>query len=239
MEITSVNNEKVKEWVKLKNKKDRDQNKLFLIEGDHLVNIALEKNLVKALICLERTYDFEPTYIVSKNVMKKLSSQVSISPLMAVCSFTYGSSIIGNVLLLDDIQDPGNLGTIIRSCVAFNFQTLILSSKTVDLYNEKVIRASEGMLFKLNVIRTDLITIIPKLKEMGYNIIGTDVIKGIKVNNCQNEKLAIIIGNEGQGMQKSLKEKCDTLIKIPMSKECESLNAAVAASIIMSEVYDE
>ncbi len=238
MIISSVHNDKVKEWTKLQQKKYRDEQKRFLIEGDHLVNIALKKNLVEELIVLdESNYDFSNQYVVSKEVMKKISLQDSSSSVIAVCKFCYSNEIKGNVLILDDLQDPGNLGTIIRSAVAFNFETIILSLKSVDVFNEKVIRASEGMLFDINCIRADLRTKISELKNKGYTIYGTDVIGGKSIN--KKEKLAIIIGNEGAGMTNELKESCDELIHIPMTNKCESLNAGVAASILMYEVYHE
>ena len=234
MNITSVNNERVKYWSKLKIKKFRDEEKKFLIEGDHLVNIALEKGLVLELITTNNDYDFDNQFIVSEEVMKKISNQVSISNVAAVCKYDYKKEYVGNIIMVDRLQDPGNLGTIIRSAIAFDFKTIILGSGTVDLYNEKTIRASEGMLFNINVVKEDLFTSIPKLKKEGYSIVGTDVNSG---TNLTKGKIAIIIGNEGQGMDEKLKPLCDSLVHIPMNKDCESLNAGVAASILMYEVY--
>ena len=143
--------------------------------------------------------------------------------------------IQGNVCLLDNIQDPGNLGTIIRSAVAFDIKTIILSNDSVDLYNDKVIRASEGMLFHINIIRMDLKDAIKELKEKNYTIYGTDVIKGTTLKEIAfDDKTAITIGNEGQGMKEELKKLSDKMIHIPIN--CESLNAGVAASIIFYEV---
>ena len=234
MNITSVNNERVKYWAKLKIKKFRDEEKKFLIEGDHLVDIALKKGLVLDLITLDNNYDFDNTYTVSEEVMKKISNQVSISRVAAVCKYDYKKDYVGNIIMLDRLQDPGNLGTIIRSAIAFDFKTIILGNGTVDVYNEKTIRASEGMLFNINIVKEDLFESIPKLKKDGYSIIGTDVNSG---TNLTKGKIALIIGNEGQGMDKKLKPLCDSLVHIPMNKDCESLNAGVAASILMYEAY--
>jgi TrmH family RNA methyltransferase len=239
MNITSLNNSKVKEWNKLKIKKYRDQEKKFIIEGDHLVNIALKNNLVESLICIEDKYDFNNKYIVTKEIMKKLSSQVSISNEMAICNFINKNKIEGNVIILDNIQDPGNMGTIIRSAVAFNFKTIIISNDSVDLYNEKTIRATEGMLFNLNIIIGNLNKYIDELRKNDYLILGTDVNKGTNISDFKDKKIALIIGNEGQGMHNNLKLLCDKMVNIKMNSKCESLNAGVAASILMSEVYHE
>lgn len=239
MEITSIQNAKVKEWAKLKEKKYRDKEGLFLIEGEHLVEEALKKGLVTELIGLTDAYkNFDiPFYQVNSRVMDKLTSQVTSSKVIAVTKKLKEEEIMGNVCILDGIQDPGNLGTIIRSAVAFGFKTIILSNEAVDLYNDKVIRASEGMIFNLNFRRGDLTEILPILKAKGYSIYGTDVVKGESIDNLVKvTKIAIIIGNEGKGISLKIKEYCDNFIYIPISKECESLNAGVAAGIIMYEL---
>ena len=138
--IESVNNERVKEIAKLHDKKYRKINNKFLAVGKHLVEEALKKNLVLELYLLvgtPNTYGFDATY-VSEKVMKKLSEQTSSPKELAVCKIENNNEIIGNVIMLDNIKDPGNLGTIIRSAVAFNYQTIILSKECVDVYNGKV-----------------------------------------------------------------------------------------------------
>ena len=150
MKITSVHNDLVKYWVSLKNKKVRDKERKFIIEGDHLINEAKKNNLIEYIIsCV----DIDADYFVTKEIMEKISDQKSISYNIAVINFMPEDTINGNVLILDNLQDPGNLGTIIRSGVAFNIDTIVLSDDSVDLYNPKVVRATEGMLFNLNIIR--------------------------------------------------------------------------------------
>ena len=235
MKIESINNPKVKDWVKLKEKKYRDLNNKFIIEGDHLLKEALKKDLVLEVIAIDTKWEIDniPFYEVNESIMKKISSQVSYSEVIAICKKQESKEIIGKVCILDNIQDPGNLGTIIRSAVAFNIDTIIMSNDTVDLYNEKVIRASEGMLFSLNYIRGNLEKIIDELKVLNYKIYGTDVINGISLKEVIfDNKSAIIIGNEGKGMNENLRPLCSNLINIPISNNCESLNAGVAASII-------
>lgn len=150
MIITSLKNEKVKYWYNLRNKKFRDQERRFLIEGDHLINEARKQNLVIETISI---VDKNADYFVTKEIMEKISEQKSISYNAAVVRFIKEDSITGNVLILDGVQDPGNLGTIIRSCIAFGVSNIILSDNSVDLYNSKVVRATEGMIFNINVLR--------------------------------------------------------------------------------------
>ena len=237
MKIESLNNSKVKNWAKLKEKKYRDETNIFLVEGDHLLNSAVVKKRVVEIISTDETMEIPgiPFYLVTDCIMKKLSSQVSSTKVIGVCKKNETQEITGNVCLLDNIQDPGNLGTIIRSAVAFHIDTLILSNDTVDVYNDKVIRASEGMIFNLNIIRADLMNIIKELKKKNYQVYGTDVLNGLDLNEIIfPEKTAIIIGNEGRGMKETIKKECDQLIHIKIN--CESLNAGVAASIIFYEV---
>lgn len=238
MEITSLKNPKVIFWSKLKQKKYRDENNLFIVESAHLVEEALKKKIVNEVITLgDEDYNV-PTYKVTYDIMKKISNLSSPNSVMAVCNFLLPSKIAGDkILVLDKIQDPGNLGTIIRSCVAFNVQTLVISDDTVDIYNDKVIRSSEGMIFNINIIRSDLSEILPKLKNLGYKIYGTNVVNGKNIKDINEKKCAVIIGSEGQGMSEKIKNTCDGFIYIEMNEKCESLNAAVAGSIIMYDMF--
>lgn len=236
MKITSIHNDNVKYWVSLKSKKIRDKERKFIVEGDHLIEEARKNDLIEYIIsCVDEDADF----YVTKEIMEKISDQKSISYNAAVVKFIPEDSVNGNVIILDNLQDPGNLGTIIRSSVAFNIDTIIISDTSVDLYNSKVVRATEGMIFNLNIIRRNLEEVIPVLKNLGYEIVGTDVNEGIDVRNISKENVAIVIGNEGSGMSDSVRNLCDEFINIKISKACESLNAGVAASIIMYEVSHE
>ena len=234
MKIESLQNSHVKEWAKLKDKKMRDEEGLFLVEGEHLIEEAKKQNLIKEIISCEETLN--ANFYVTKDIMKKISSQVSISSRIAVCYKKKEEEIKDKLLILDNIQDPGNFGTIIRSAVAFGFMDIIVSPDTVDLYNEKVVRASEGMLFHINVLRRELLPFLEEIKD-NYQVFTTDVEKGENIKEISlEEKLAIVIGNEGQGVREEIKNMATHFIKIPMKEECESLNAGVAASILMYEV---
>lgn len=237
MEITSINNEKVKFWTKLNEKKFRDLNNLFLVEGDHLVSEALKHGIVKEIITTNNEkYDVD-TYYVSDKVINKISKQKSGTNVIAVCEKLKEKKIGNKILILDNIQDPGNLGTIIRSAVAFNIDTIVLSLDTVDLYNDKVIRSSEGMMFNINIIKKDLNSFINELKSNDYEIIGTNVSKGKDINDINlKSKFAILMGNEGTGLKVELQELCDEFLYIKMNELCESLNVGVATSIILYEI---
>ncbi len=237
MMITSLNNEKIKKYLKLKNKKYRDQEELFLIEGEHLVKEALKNQVLVDLLVMEDiSIDFNYT-IVTKEIITKLSSLESIPKMIGVCKFLDKKEITSNkVLLLDNIQDPGNLGTIIRSSLAFNFKDIILSLNSVDLYNEKVIRATQGMLFKVNIIKCNLENIISELKKKDYLILGTNVRDGVDVKEIKSKKIALVMGNEGQGVSDNISRLCDKNLYIKMNKEVESLNVAVATSILEYEL---
>lgn len=239
MYITSINNEYIKEISKLNEKKYRDKSNKYLIEGLHLVTEALKYDIIDTIIIRE-DFSYETNIkhiIVSNEVMKKLSDNPSIPKIMAVVN-KKESTISGNkILLLDRLQDPGNLGTIIRSAVAFNFDTIILSNDTVDLYNSKVLRSTQGMLFNINILRQDLTNVINELKNNNYTIYGTKVDNGYDVKEVNNiNKFALIIGNEGTGISDNILKQCDKYLYIKMNNNCESLNAGVAASILMYEM---
>lgn len=235
MELTSTSNEKVKYFKKLQLKKYRDSEKLFLIEDEHLVNEALKNNIVECIITNTNNEYNVSTYYVNDKIMKFLSSQVSGTKIIAVCHILEEKKINGNIIILDNLQDPGNLGTIIRSAVAFNFDTVVLGDTCVDLYNPKVIRASEGMIFNINIKRCNLNNFINEIKG-DYTLVTTDVNAGVNIKDIEYKKVAIVIGNEGNGVSKEISSKCDNKVYIEMNKNCESLNAGVCASILMYEV---
>lgn len=236
MIITSLKNDKVKYWTSLKNKKFRDQEKKFLIEGDHLIDEALKANLIVETISVVNQ---NADYFVTKEIMEKISDQKTICYNAAIVRFIPEDNCYGNIIILDRLQDPGNLGTIIRSAVAFSIDTVILSDDSVDLYNSKVIRSTEGMIFNVNIIRRNLEEIIPVLKNLGYKIVGTDVSKGLDIKSIKKDNIAIVIGNEGQGISEKVRDFCDEFVYIKIALNCESLNAGVAASILMYEVNHE
>lgn len=242
MIITSLENEKVKDLIKLQRKKYRDITNTFIVEGEHLVREVLKKGIVIELFVVEgNTFDFDLdcTY-VSLEVMRKISTLDTPSNIIALCKKNTDNKIIGNrILLLDEIQDPGNLGTIIRSSVAFNIDTIILSENTVDLYNPKVIRGTQGMFCHINIVNLDAEHAIDYLKENNYIIYGTNVNNGVDVRSLSSEdknKFCLIMGNEGNGVRKNIQEMCDKNLYIKMNNDVESLNVGIACSILLYEL---
>ena len=241
MLITSLNNEQVKELVRLKDKKYRDKVGLFFAEGEDLLNEAYKAGLLKHIYVVDgydNPYEGMDITYVTIDVMKKISDMDSPSNYYGVCEKKKEKMLGDRIVVLDDIQDPGNLGTIIRSAVAFNFDTVVLGSGSVDIYNPKVVRSSKGMLFNINIISRNLVNFLGELKD--YQIYGTDVNEGIDIKNEKIDgNVAVIIGNEGKGISEEVKEYCNKFIYIDMNKNCESLNAGVSASIIMYEVNNK
>lgn len=239
MVYTSVENKKIKNIKKLYSKKYRDEFNEFIIEGEHLILEAYKKGILKELILEENTdfnLDINTTY-VSENVLKYISDLTNPPKIMGVCSKLKEGSIGNKVVILDGVQDPGNLGTIIRSAVAFNIDTLILSKDSVDIYNSKVLRATQGMVFNINIIVCDIENMIKELKEKDYKIYGTKVNGGKSLKSVERcEKFAIIMGNEGNGVKSSILDLCSDYIYIDMNNNCESLNVGVATSIILYEL---
>ena len=241
MIITSVNNERIKNLVRLKDKKYRDKTGLFFIEGLDIIEEAYKAGVLKELYVLEgydSPYEDIATVNVTYEVMKKISDMESVSEYYGVCKKIQEKELGKKIIILDGIQDPGNLGTIIRSAVAFNIDTVVLSRECVDLYNSKVLRSTKGMIFNKNVIVRDIVPFIDSLDK--YTIYGTSVTNGEDIRSIElPEYIALVIGNEGKGISQEVYDRCNKFIYIKMNDRCESLNAGVAASIIMYEVNNK
>lgn len=229
--IESVNNEKIKKYAKLNEKKYRDLEGLFIVEGSHLIEEAIKKGVLVESFSIDGSIGT----MVSESVMRKLSSLKSVPNELGIVKKIDNFKIQGNILVLDGIQDPGNLGTIIRSAVAFDIDTIVASNDTVDLYNPKTIRSSEGMIFNINYVVGDLNEILSSLDN--YVIYTTNVFDGESVDTVNKGKnYAIIMGNEGNGVKDSISKFANKRLYIPISSKCESLNVAIATSIILYEL---
>lgn len=237
MIYSSLDNAKIKELKKLKTKKYRDTLGKFLIEGEHLIKEAYTLGYLEEVYMLPDTkLDIDTKINYVTNEVLKAISFVETPTMIGVARKKEENAIGNKIVVLDDIQDPGNLGTIIRSSLAFNIDTIVLSDKTVDLYNDKVIRATQGMLFKVNIVRKNLEDFFSNLPS-DYFVYGTKVNggKSLKMVEKRN-KFAIIMGNEGNGMSSMLDKYCNEFIYIDMNNKCESLNVGVATSIILYEL---
>nr|WP_040981777.1 RNA methyltransferase [Oceanobacillus jeddahense] len=239
--ITSVKNEKIKTLKKLHQRKYRKQTNTFLIEGTHLIEEALVSNWVtKEIIISEEASvpeaaDNVPIIKVTKQVFKELSFTASPQGIMAVVEMKKEDGVSGEVIvLLDAIQDPGNLGTIIRTADAAGTEGIILGDGCVDLYNDKVIRATQGSIFHLPIMHADVEEAAARLKEADYNIWATALEKAENYKELSiPPKTAIIFGNEGAGVKESLLETADERVTIPILGKAESLNVSIAAGILL------
>lgn len=242
--LTSVKNEKVKNWRKLHNRKDRMKSNTFLIEGFHLIEEAIASNWqIEEIIVQENVtipnWDLtSPVVKVSENVFQHISQTKTPQGIAAVVYFKMFNDIVGDyVLLLDRIQDPGNLGTIIRTADAAGFDAVILGEGTVDLYNDKVIRATQGSIFHIPVIQDNLIERIVTLKNGGYQIWASALTNSKDYHNIKaTSKVALVMGNEGSGIQEQILTQADEMIKIPIYGKAESLNVSIAAGILMYHI---
>ncbi len=238
--ITSLDNKKIKNLSRLLLKKYRDEENMFLVEGEHLVEEAYRAGVLLEVVQTEdysNSFNVNTTY-VTYDVIKKLSNTQNPQKIIGVCRKLDEKEIGSKIVILEDLQDPGNLGTIIRSSVAFNVDTIVVSNNTVDIYNDKVLRSSEGMLFHINIIKRDIDTFIDELHKEGYQVYGTKVDGGTNLKEVNKViKTAIVMGNEGAGVKDTTLDKCDNYIYIPMNSNCESLNVGVATSIIMYELF--
>ena len=240
MIITSLENEKIKNIRKLQKKKYRDLTNTYLIEGEHLIEEAYKEGMVLEVFSTEEEKKWDVlTTTVSLEVMKKISMMDTPSTQIALCRKKEDKIEGTKLLLLDEIQDPGNLGTIIRSAVAFGIDTIILSENTVDLYNPKVLRATQGMYCHINMVEEEALKTLKWLKEKSYKIYSTNVINGVDARTLkkeEKEKFCLIVGNEGQGVKKEIQELSDKNLYIPMNQKVESLNVGVACSILLYEL---
>ncbi|MDQ0359340.1 TrmH family RNA methyltransferase [Breznakia pachnodae] len=242
MEINSVQNSKVKTWMKYHQKKYRDTDEKYLIEGEHLIEEALKVNVVDVLLVRkgkEHNFGYHgDIYVLEDHVMDKLSKNVSSVNYIAVCKKQiYEIKDNTRLLLLDAVQDPGNMGTIIRSAHSFGFDGIYLSEDCVDIYNEKVIRSTQGALFHLPIINCDLQMKVEELQKGGVEVVATALNEEAVYLGDYTPKasIALIMGNEGSGVKESLIKKADKVMKIEMAN-FESLNVAIAASICMYEL---
>lgn len=239
--ITSVQNEKVKKWSKLQKRKYRLEDGAFLIEGYHLIEEAHKGDWEIVEIILEQSASVPdwagnyPVIMVSDNVFKHIADTKTPQGIAAVVKMKQAEWNPGNtVLLVDAIQDPGNLGTIIRTADAAGFDAVVLGNGTVDLLNGKVIRSTQGSLFHIPVFQEDLLQKIGELKQNGFAIWASALKDAVPYNELDDvPKIALVVGNEASGIREEILLEADTIVKIPMYGKAESLNVSVAAGILM------
>ena len=216
-------------WKNLKTKKYRDAEGMFLVYGEHLIEKAKQKDAIVEIIS---THEKGQNTVISKDLMDELQQAETYFDDLAVCKKTNPKIVSNKVLMLDDVQDPDNVGALIRSAAAFGFLHVIVSLKSADFYNEKTIRASKGSIFDVYLERRPLEDAIVELKAKDYQIVYADAHE--KGNDIKHEKVVLILGNEGHGISDRVKSLADRSIHI-MTKNVESLNVSVAGGILMYE----
>ena len=252
--ITSKDNEFVKHVKKLKEKKYRDQSQEFIIEGIKLVKEAIEEkaNIKQIIICdnCENTgiipkdlmYEIAKynCVYVTENILKTMSDVNAPQGIMAIIGrnnkekdIDYSQDII---VALDDIQDPGNLGTILRTVDSIGLNQILVSKGTADCYNPKVVRSTMGAIFRIRIIECeDLEQTLKETQKNNFKLIVSSLQTNNSLYDIDFDKKVIIIGNEANGVEPQIQEMADEKIKIPMLGKTESLNASVATGIILYE----
>ncbi|NLY09788.1 MAG: RNA methyltransferase [Tissierellia bacterium] len=242
-EITSTKNPLIKKILKLKEKRGRQQENSFLLEGPVVIEEALREGypIDTLIIAKSRVNDFQylehsNTIVVADELFKTFTETVTKPGIMAIASMVEDIHIIdGKIwLYLDQIQDPGNLGTIIRCADAFGVGGIMLSSGCVDPYNEKVLRSTMASILRVPLILKASDERLKKLKEQGYEIVGADVHTSTYLGNWQpREKTILVFGSEAKGISPEVAKILDKQVKIPMRGRAESLNVGVATGIFL------
>lgn len=252
--ISSKDNELIKHIRKLKEKKYRDLNREYVIEGIKLIKEAIEEKAeIEQIIVCDNCLDTE---VIPKDIMYEVAKYeciyvtekvfISISDvstpqgILAVvqrkgrgAQIDYTQDII---VVLDDIQDPGNLGTILRTVDSVGLNQIIVSKGTADCYNPKVIRSTMGAIFRVNIIESDnLEKTLEEIQEKDFKVVVTSLQTKKSLYDMEFNKKAIVIGNEANGVEKRIQNMADEKIKIPMLGKTESLNASIATGVVLYE----
>ena len=252
--ITSKENDLIKHIIKLKERKNRKKYGEFIIEGIKLIKEAINEKLLinKIIICEESIEKYEINeYIenelkniecinVSKDIIKYISDVETSQGILAIvkipnkqCDVDYTQDLI---LALDNIQDPGNFGTIIRTADSAGLTQILISKETTDYYSQKVIRSTMGAIFRIKIIECeDICKTIQKCKLKNYKILATSLSATKTIYDANFEKSVVVMGNEANGVSNEILKMVDEKIIIPMQGKTESLNVSVATGIILYE----
>ena len=257
MVITSKDNETIKHIKKLKEKKYREEYHEFIIEGAKMIEEAINENAnIKTIIICDdcKTQGAIPNELmyeiakknciyVDEKIFNTITDVSNPQGIMAVVEkpnnktqeIDYSQDVY---LILDNIQDPGNIGTILRTADSLDIKQIIVSKGTADIYNLKVVRSTMGAVFRVKIVESeDLTKTIKEMKKRKIEVCATDLRTDKSIYDIDYKKTAIVIGNEANGVSKKVLDEADTRIKIPMIGKTESLNAAVATSVILYEAY--
>ena len=252
--ITSKDNDLIKHIKKLKEKKYRDSNNEYVIEGIKLVSEAIQENsnIKNIIICddcekndiipKDMMYEIAKYDCISvpENVFKYISEVKTPQGILAVIEknnkdieIDYNHDII---VALDDVQDPGNLGTILRTVDSIGLNQIIVSKGTADCYSPKVVRSTMGAIFRVKIIECEnLEETLKDIRKHRFEIVVTSLQTKNTIYDIDYKNKVIVIGNEANGVEKNIQDMADKKVKIPMLGKTESLNASVATGIILYE----
>ena len=256
--ITSKDNELIKHIRKLKDKKYRDESNEYVVEGVKLVEEAVKENakIKQIIVCEDTTRTYEiPTHImleiakyecisVSDKIFNIITQVTNPQGIMAIieknaqnAKIDYTQDII---VVLDDVQDPGNLGTILRTVDSIGLNQIIVSKGTADAFNSKVVRSTMGAIFRIKIIEVEnLAQAIKEMRKHHFKLMVTSLQTKNSIYDIDFYKKIIVIGNEANGVSKEIQDMADEKAKIPMLGRTESLNASVAAGVVMYEYVSQ
>ncbi len=252
--ISSKDNDFIKHIKKLKDKKYRDESNEYIIEGVKLIEEAVKEKakIKKIIICEDTTRTYEiPTHVmyeiakyeciyVTDKIFASITQVTNPQGIMAIvekgdlnAQIDYTQDII---VVLDDIQDPGNLGTILRTVDSVGLNQIIVSKETADAFNPKVVRSTMGAIFRVKIIEVEnLVQAIKEIRKHHFKLMVTSLQTENSIYDIQFNKKIIVIGNEANGVSKEIQDMTDEKVKIPMLGKTESLNASVATGIVLYE----
>ncbi len=248
-EITSLKNPRVKAWKDmLKDRSLRQKQGLFPVDGEHMVREALHAGCLEELIVSsdradryrDLTLACARSFLVPPHVLDSLSGTVTPQGIMGFCSFPESRPepvYRGMYVALNAVQDPGNVGTIIRTMDAAGLDTLLIDGRTADPFSPKCVRATMGGIFRIRILRTSsLASSLAELRSRGF-CLAAGVLDGSPLPSRPEVRgsVCIMIGNEGQGLDRELSDMADLRVRIPMPGRAESLNASVSAALL---IYD-
>lgn len=251
--LTSIHNQHVKNWKKLQTKKYRRQTGTYLLDGWHLVNEAIQAGIhVIQLVGTEEQLAAHPdlqsvadeVYEVTEEVMQHITDTVTPQGIVAIVPLPNAhevpaeTELTGGWLLLDRVQDPGNVGTMVRTADAAGFTGVVVSHRSADIFGPKVVRSMQGSQFHLHLYEGDLSKWITDFKGINAPVYGTQLNPQAKSFRDVNpgKTFALIMGSEGQGMSDQLLQQTTTNLFIPMRGQAESLNVAISAGILMFQL---
>lgn len=241
--ITSLKNPKVAAWKALKDRKGRRESGCFLVEGRKMVEEALASAFDVETVLVQEGMELPdgltmPVYELPEHVLTAVCDTKTPQGIAAVVRMKEQSALEKHIVVLDGVQDPGNVGTILRTLDAFEADGLVLLPGCADPFSPKTVRSSMGAVFRRPVWTCTAETFAQVLRGSGLRLLGAALRDDtVDARAADYTRAVLAIGSEGRGLSDEVLALCDETVRIPMSPRCESLNAAVAASVLLWEAY--